>query len=319
MFKVSITFILIHPCFQIEHSHSTSGRTSSEAWIKGIADEQTAHFLARSNSGKIIRRSIVQCKAMLEPIDEEELCINFQRGQCTYTVCTCRYKHYSCYEPDTCDDRYCWYGHSEKRTTVSYNRPIYRLENARYRIKLSNLPGNVTREVLIKRLELNQKNTQHLVLEPVHHENVDYPRMAYLIRQRAENCARLFMNRWHNTPFSATKSQKIQCQLEVSQDLFEWNDFKDETRSVNSSRCTSPTRSIHSNFSNRTRPERLYSSAASVSIPQQNVPRNISAARQSHVSKQISTNQPTVAKGKPIINSWKSRSGKMRTSTYMKC
>lgn len=66
---------------------------------------------------------------MLETIiDEQELCERFQEGQCQHTMDTCYYKHFSCLQPDTCDDTACWYGHSMKRETKSISRP-YRRKN----------------------------------------------------------------------------------------------------------------------------------------------------------------------------------------------
>ncbi|CAF5108320.1 unnamed protein product [Rotaria sp. Silwood1] len=124
---------------------------------------------------------------MLESINDEELCERFQKCQCPYSTDTCYYKHITCYEPDTCDDKSCWLGHSDKRTTISNsNRPQYRSEDAPYRVKISNLPSNITHEDLMKRLEIHPKSSHHLILQPAE-QCSGSPRMAYLIRQPLEN------------------------------------------------------------------------------------------------------------------------------------
>jgi hypothetical protein len=73
-----------------------------------------------------VRTNKIQCEAVLDPIDKQELCERFQIGQCPYTMETCHFKHFSCSQLDTCDDENCWFGHSEKRTTISMSRPEYR-------------------------------------------------------------------------------------------------------------------------------------------------------------------------------------------------
>jgi len=129
IFEVPIATILLHPCFRLEQSHVANGRSSSEAWITNRKDEKTARALAEKKTGTFVRTNKIQCKAMLEPINEEELCENFQKGQCLYNMETCYYKHFSCSEPDTCDDEYCWFGHTNKRTTISVSRSKYRKNN----------------------------------------------------------------------------------------------------------------------------------------------------------------------------------------------
>ncbi|UJR16586.1 hypothetical protein I4U23_003486 [Adineta vaga] len=307
IFKVSVPSILVYPCFQIEQSHLTAGRTSSEAWIKGFDDESTAHISAKRNSGRIVRTNTIQCEVMPEQIEEQELCTNFQKGQCSHTSTTCHFKHISCDELDTCEDQNCWYGHTNKRTTISFPRTQQRLEDARYRLKLSNLPSDITDEDLMKRLNLDSKYSQLLILQPTDDNCPNLPKSAYLIRQQAENRLRQLISKCHNKPFSPTNQQRIQCQLEVSQQLFEWHDFTNVNRTINSSRCTSPTPSIQSAYSNRSRPAKLYSSAASAIVSTQNISENSHATRRSHVSRQISTNQSTVPKTKATTSLLKTR------------
>jgi hypothetical protein len=126
VFKVPIARILLYPCYRLEQSRVIGGRSSSEAWIKMFPDEETAHILAENKNGTLVSKNRIQCEAMLETINEEELCEKFQTGQCSYTVDTCHYKHFSCSLPDTCEDEYCWLGHSNKRKTESIKRPQFR-------------------------------------------------------------------------------------------------------------------------------------------------------------------------------------------------
>ncbi len=128
LFQVPIAVILLYPCFGREQSRLDDGRSSSEAWIKNFSEEKTAQMLAKKKTGAFMRTNKIECKAMLEPIDgqERELCERFEKGQCPFTMDTCHFKHYSCSHPDTCDDINCWFGHTDKRTTVSSSRIEYR-------------------------------------------------------------------------------------------------------------------------------------------------------------------------------------------------
>ncbi len=126
VFQVPIARILLYPCYRLEQSRVIGGRSSSEAWVKMFSDEKSARMLAEKKNGIIVRKNRIQCEAMLETINEEELCEKFQTGQCSYAADTCYYKHFSCSLPDTCDDEYCWLGHSNKRKTESIKRPQFR-------------------------------------------------------------------------------------------------------------------------------------------------------------------------------------------------
>ncbi len=126
VFEVPIVRILLYPCFRLEQSRVLGGRSSSEAWIKKFPDEKTAQILAKKKNGVIVGKNRIECEAISETIYEEELCEQFQIGQCSYTNDTCFYKHFSCSLPDSCDDEYCWLGHDDKRQTVSVKRPEFR-------------------------------------------------------------------------------------------------------------------------------------------------------------------------------------------------
>ncbi|CAF4976038.1 unnamed protein product [Rotaria sp. Silwood1] len=167
VFKVPIGVILLYPCFRLEQSRIVDGRSSSEARITNFTNEKLAQSLAQEKTGMLIGTNKIQCEVMLESINDEELCERFQKCQCPYSTDTCYYKHITCYEPDTCDDKSCWLGHSDKRTTISNNnRPQYRSEDAPYRVKISNLPSNITHEDLMKRLKIHPKSSHHLILQP---------------------------------------------------------------------------------------------------------------------------------------------------------
>lgn len=126
IFQIPIARILLYPCYRLEQSRINGGRSSSEAWIKMFPDEKAARTLAQAKNGVFVRQNRIECEAMLETINEEELCENFQTGLCPYTTDTCHYKHFSCSLPDTCGDEHCRLGHSNKRKTVSIQRPHFR-------------------------------------------------------------------------------------------------------------------------------------------------------------------------------------------------
>ena len=77
-------------------------------------------------------------------------------------------------------------------------------------------------------LNIKPKFSYHLILQPTE-ENPNSPKMAYLTRQLFENKLRKQVDRWHGKPYSSVLGQKIQCQLEIHQDNFEWNDSVDIT------------------------------------------------------------------------------------------
>jgi hypothetical protein len=181
-------------------------------------------------------------------------------------------------------------------------------EDAPYRVKLSNLPSNIRDEDLKKRLQIRSEASRLLILQPVD-DNLDSPKVAYLIRQKYENELRQHIDQWHNTPFSSTSPQKIQCQLEVNQDLFEWNDFPEVVSSFDNSQCASPAQSIQSARSNRAKPIPRYSSAASAVGCQPNASKRSPAVEQSHMPRSLLTRQTSSSKKKDTLNSLRSRSG----------
>jgi hypothetical protein len=164
------------------------------------------------------------------------------------------------------------------------------------------------------RLNINPKFSNHLILQPAE-ENPDSPRMAYLIRQLLENKLRQQIDKWHGMSFSPLITRKIQCQLEINQDFFDWSDSTDITRSLNNNRCPSPVLSTHSARSNKTNPTPCFPSAASTSSCKPSLSKKPHTVGQSQVLRPVPTHPPIVPKPKQTTNSLKSKSG---TNNYHK-
>lgn len=284
--QVPIANILLYPCFRCERENDREGRTSSEAWIYDFDQIETARKFAENANGKSVGSCRIECQAELEAVDVKELCEQFQVGRCPY-INDCRYKHYTCNEPDTCDDKDCWLGHSIKRATQSRQRPQYRKktivihssnlvcsgqEEAKYRVRLSNLPRDVAREELGNRLGIKSKHRNRLILQTDESEN-RATQTAYLIRQLLHNKLREQFGKWHNQPFSQQMPLLIQCQLELNQDYYEWNDTPEVPSASNNSQYASPAASVKSYYSTQNRRPASVASAASIRSCQSMVPR----------------------------------------------
>ncbi|CAF2925076.1 unnamed protein product [Rotaria sp. Silwood2] len=159
----------------------------------------------------------------------------------------------------------------------------------------------------MKRLKIHPKSSHHLILQPAE-QCSGSPRMAYLIRQPLENKLRQQIDKWHNTSFSLEMPQKIQCQWEINQDFFEWNDSVEMVRSLDNSRCSSPVLSIQSVCSHRTKPIPWHSSAFSTISCQQSVSKKSYFVEQSDVRRIAPINQENTPKKKHTINSLRSES-----------
>ncbi|CAM4826376.1 unnamed protein product [Rotaria magnacalcarata] len=308
VFRVPIAKIILYPCYRLERNCVVNGRSSSEAWIKNVGDKQTTQNLAEKISGYFIRTNKIHCEAILEPINEQELCENFRKGICQYSWTQCHYKHYSCYEPDTCKDEYCCFGHNQKRTTISIDRPQYRSEDARYRVKISNLPPHITHDDLVKRLGIPWKFSCQLIVQPTE-QNANHPKLAYLIRQPLENKLRQQIDKWHDSSFSSLITQKIQCQLEINQDLFEWSDSNDELLSSDNSHCASPALSTYSTPLNEAEKPPLYSSANSTKSCKPSLAfRTLTGGGKSYAMAAVLPNQRNSSQTKATIRSLRTES-----------
>ncbi len=181
-------------------------------------------------------------------------------------------------------------------------------ENARYRIRFSNLPSNVTHEDLRKRLNIPQKMSKCLILQS-NEDNSNSPQMAYLIRQPLENRLRQQIDKCHGTSFSPILTQHIQCQLEINQEFFEWNDSTELIQSADNSAYASPALSTHSTCPNRTNRAPYHPSAISTSSWRPNLAKKLHTIKPIQVTQLVSTDQSTIQKQKQTTNSFKSKSG----------
>jgi hypothetical protein len=167
----------------------------------------------------------------------------------------------------------------------------------------------------MNRLKIKSKSSNHLILQPAE-QNSDSPKMAYLIRQPLENKLRQQIDKWHNTLFSPLTLQKIQCQLEINQDFFEWNDSTVITRPLDNNYSASPPLSTHSACSNRTKQFPWYSSAASTVSYQKGVSKKSHIVGQLHVTRSVPTNHSIVLKKEQTTNSLRSKSGTKSCKKY---
>jgi hypothetical protein len=159
------------------------------------------------------------------------------------------------------------------------------------------------------RLRIDSKSSDHLILQPAE-ENPNSPKMAYLIHQPLENKLRQQIDKWHNTSFSLQITRKIQCQLEINQELVDWSDSTDTTRSRNNSRCVSPTLSMHSaRSSGRANLEPQFTSAAGTSSCRPSLSKEPHTVEQSQIVRPLPTHPPIVQNNKPTTNTLKSKSG----------
>jgi hypothetical protein len=123
IFSVHVADILLRPGYQLSSHLATKDLSMSEAWIKHLSNQQAVQDLAKKHSNIEIRGFKIQCHVVQEPLNILELCRHFEKGQCEFAGNSCNYKHIMCSEPDICDDKKCWYGHSKKREITSDRRP----------------------------------------------------------------------------------------------------------------------------------------------------------------------------------------------------
>jgi hypothetical protein len=147
-----------------------------------------------------------------------------------------------------------------------------------------------------------------LILQPAE-LNVGSPRMAYLIRQPYENKLRQEIAEWHDRSFSSTISLKIQCQLEINQDFFDWSDSTDLVRPLDNNQCASPALSIQSTHSNNIKPIPWYPSPVSISSCKESVSTKSPIVEQSHVRSSVLKNKQNIPKKKHTTNSIRLKSG----------
>ncbi len=90
-----------------------------------------------------------------------------------------------------------------------------------YRVRISNLSSTITKEQLLKRLNIDKKYLNYLRFSDKLVSNE--PMVAYIVNQPSENFMRSKIREWHNSPFSPDIPNKMKCQLEWNMDFFDWN------------------------------------------------------------------------------------------------
>ena len=144
-------------------------------------------------------------------------------------------------------------------------------------------------------------------------ENSNVSKVAYLTRQFLENKLRRQIDRWQNISFSSHPTSKIQCQLELNQDYFEWNDSTAIPSTLhNNNRCTSPVPSIQSARSDRSQQVPLYSYAASTTSGRANLSKKPHLTPQPEAGKLLSTAPKIASQHKPTTNTLRSELGMKR-------
>jgi len=113
-------------------------------------------------------------------------------------------------------------------------------------VRISNLPSTVTKEQLLKRLDIGSELCVRLNLPDK--PNPSSSMVAYLINQPSENFIRHKILAWHDKTFSEATSNKMQCQLEMNMDFFDWDDKTDLLAANARSRASSSASSTVGNI-----------------------------------------------------------------------
>ncbi|CAF1455218.1 unnamed protein product [Rotaria sp. Silwood1] len=235
LFDVHVADIILQPEYSLNEYLVKDDQLNSQAWIKNIDKEQNIRYLAIKKSQTNLRGFQIHCNVINKPIYQFELCRNFELGKCEFSSQTCNYKHIICNQPNTCDNNQCHYGHSKKRQIISNKQNIEYCEKDLYRVRISNLPLNTSKEELQKRLNISEKQFSHLILSKDENQNASSSMVAYFICQRSEYYIRNKIREWHNSSYSESISNKIKCQLEINVDFHDWED-KNQSSSSSSIR-----------------------------------------------------------------------------------
>ncbi|CAF1163774.1 unnamed protein product [Rotaria sordida] len=234
LFDVHVADIILQPEYSLNEHLVKDDQLNSQAWIKNIGKEQTIRDLTIKKPQINLRGFQIHCNVINKPIYPFELCRNFELGKCEFSSQLCYYKHIICNQPNTCDNNQCHYGHSKKRQIISNKQNIEYCEKDLYRVRISNLPSNTSKEELQKRLNISEKQFSHLILSKDENQNASSSSsmVAYFICQRSEYYIRNKIREWHNSSYSKSISNKIKCQLEINVDFHDW---KDKNQSSSSS------------------------------------------------------------------------------------
>ena len=122
IFSVHVADIILQPGHPLSSHLASNDYSMSEAWIKCFSDKQSADTFVKKYDKMKLRGFDILCKVVQEQFSISELCKDMEKGVCKYSD-QCNYKHVMCNEPNDCENRECWYGHSEKRSVISNKRP----------------------------------------------------------------------------------------------------------------------------------------------------------------------------------------------------
>ena len=175
IFSIHVADILFQPAHPSSEHLASNDQSTGEAWIKHLSDRRAMEDFVQKYSRSTIGDWKMSLNIVEEPISLIDLCIAFEKGSCEFSTDRCDFRHIMCDESDQCDDRTCWFGHHRRRPTTSIRRPIesksihslsifsirvlfdVQLDTDKinyYRARISNVPSNVTREELIRRLNI---------------------------------------------------------------------------------------------------------------------------------------------------------------------
>lgn len=123
LFGVHVANVLIRPQNILAQHLVENERTSYEAWVLNVGDKHETEALAKRVNGTQIRSTIIRCEAIIERVKTFELCEQYRKGACLYSI-SCSRKHILCVEPTTCDNNECLYGHASSRNVVTTHKPL---------------------------------------------------------------------------------------------------------------------------------------------------------------------------------------------------
>ena len=113
-----------------------------------------------------------------------------------------------------------------------------------YRARISNIPSTVTKQDLIRRLNIPPRFID--LLKYPNQVSSKKLMVVYVIDQRSEKLLRKKIREWHNKSYSREQPSIIKCQLERNVNYFDWENHEDSVdRSRASSTASNPMFSWH--------------------------------------------------------------------------
>jgi hypothetical protein len=110
------------------------------------------------------------------------------------------------------------------------------IETNGYRVRISNIPSTVTKEQLLRRLNILPRYIERLKFPEQSVSNKSM--VVYIIDQPSENLLRAKIREWHNSQFSPDVSNRIRCQLEQNMNDYDWDDHGDLSETLIRSRTS---------------------------------------------------------------------------------